>query len=131
MESFAMIPLISFDTVVNVYLTIIFLIPLRSKIPSLALAIVRGNLLTPDRTLLVQELAALTCYHATSDCCFQNLLRSCLHTAKQHPVSARGRLVSPCMLLFDGVAKHLQKPFRPNGTRWRTRMGLLDELQLR
>ncbi|OAQ72995.2 hypothetical protein VFPPC_12906 [Pochonia chlamydosporia 170] len=29
MKSFAMIPLISFDTVVNVYLTIIFLIPLR------------------------------------------------------------------------------------------------------
>ncbi|KHO01983.1 uncharacterized protein MAM_00984 [Metarhizium album ARSEF 1941] len=31
MKSFAMIPLISFDTVVNVYLTIIFLIPLRSE----------------------------------------------------------------------------------------------------
>ncbi|KID91563.1 hypothetical protein MGU_01533 [Metarhizium guizhouense ARSEF 977] len=30
MKSFAMIPLISFDTVVNVYLTIIFLIPLRN-----------------------------------------------------------------------------------------------------
>lgn len=30
MKSFAMIPLISFDAIVNVYLTIMFLIPLRS-----------------------------------------------------------------------------------------------------
>lgn len=29
-----MIPLISFDAVVNIYLTIIFLIPLRSKLRS-------------------------------------------------------------------------------------------------
>lgn len=31
MKSISMIPLISFDTAVNVYLTILFLIPLRSK----------------------------------------------------------------------------------------------------
>lgn len=31
MKSVAMIPLISFDSVVNIYLTIIFLIPLRSQ----------------------------------------------------------------------------------------------------
>lgn len=33
MEHIAMIPLISFDTVVNVYLTILFLIPLKSITP--------------------------------------------------------------------------------------------------
>lgn len=32
MRSIAMIPLISFDTVVNVYLTILFLIPLKSTL---------------------------------------------------------------------------------------------------
>lgn len=32
MKSLAMIPLISFDTIVNVYLTVMFLIPLRSKL---------------------------------------------------------------------------------------------------
>lgn len=31
MKAIAMIPLISFDAVVNVYLTILFMIPLRSK----------------------------------------------------------------------------------------------------
>jgi hypothetical protein len=31
MKSVAMIPLISFDAVVNIYLTILFLIPLKSK----------------------------------------------------------------------------------------------------
>lgn len=31
MKSIAMIPLISFDAVVNVYLTILFLIPLKSE----------------------------------------------------------------------------------------------------
>ncbi|EXU99812.1 hypothetical protein X797_006941 [Metarhizium robertsii] len=83
MKSFAMIPLISFDAVVNVYLTIIFLIPLRSEfLPGRWgrwFAHSRSN-----RPLLIQEHASHARKYATSNYCFQNILWSSLHAAKQH-----------------------------------------------
>jgi hypothetical protein len=40
MQNVSMIPLISFDAVVNIYLTILFLIPLKSKVSFLSLNII-------------------------------------------------------------------------------------------
>lgn len=53
MRSISMIPLISFDAVVNIYLTILFLIPLKSKYLTFGSP---GKLInTRRRSLLVQE----------------------------------------------------------------------------
>lgn len=52
MKSIAMIPLISFDAVVNVYLTVLFLIPLKSKPLGIVVGIADLQICTRLKTCL-------------------------------------------------------------------------------
>lgn len=61
MKSIAMIPLISFDAVVNVYLTVMFLIPLKSKLKP-----------NTDGVVLIRQICTLsrTCLGHKPTCAF-------------------------------------------------------------
>lgn len=79
-----MIPLISFDALVNVYLTIMFLIPLKSKlIWVLWMRKQRRRSLTYARTLRFYQAGENTSQYSSSDRGISNILRHSLHTSKQ------------------------------------------------
>lgn len=77
-----MIPLISFDAVVNVYLTIIFLLPLKSEQCALPVTIETDSL----RPLHLQEYATDAGQLSSQDPRLQNFWRSGLHAYKQYSV---------------------------------------------
>lgn len=121
-----MIPLISFDAVVNIYLTIIFLIPLRSMWKS------RFRL--PDceaeychRTSLIPKHAAISSEHATPNDCVSNVCRLRLYAAQQHSVS--GSIL--CSPLFVTDPTWIQQLDSSHGIEWRAWLGLSDVLQQR
>jgi hypothetical protein len=82
-----MIPLISFDALINVYLTIMFLIPLKSK---LTWVFWKWQLewcsLTSTRTLLLYQHGENASQYSSSDSGIPNILRHSLHASKQHCV---------------------------------------------
>lgn len=82
-----MIPLISFDALVNVYLTIMFLIPLKSKlISAFWKRQQKWCSLTPTRTPLLYQHGENPSQHSSSDGGIPNILRHSLHTSEQHCV---------------------------------------------
>jgi hypothetical protein len=81
------------------------------------------------RALLLYQHGKNTSQYSSSNGGISNILRSSLHTSKQHCV--RLTIERNTVLLWYSLAdRHLQQSLCINGPWWRTRMGLLDVLQL-
>lgn len=93
MKSVAMIPLITFDTIVNVYLTIMFLIPLKSRSSLTCHSAILT--ISSSRSILVQEHANDARKPPSTNSGASYLCRRSMHFGQQHCVRLpKSRVVS-------------------------------------